>query len=151
MHGKFEITPSHHLKGVGCKKCYFDSQKTSKEEFILRSQRHFEDRYDYSLFNALPKFGGKVPIFCREHNEVFHQEPRSHMRGHTGCSQCKSNKLSGLRNNIGRFKSDEELRQAFIGRAKEIHCNAYDYSEFRYVRAGVKGKIVLWSQNSVGF
>lgn len=142
LHGDFEITPAHHKKGVGCSKCYFDSQKTSKEEFVSRAKKYFKDRYDYSLFDDLPKLGEKIPIFCREHNEVFLQEPRSHMRGHTGCSQCKSNKLLGPRNDIGRFKSDEELMQNFISRAKDTHGSEYDYSEFRYLGSGVKGKIL---------
>ncbi len=102
-HGEFKILPGHHKNGVGCRKCYFTEQKTSKEEFVSRSQRHFGDRYDYSLFDVLPKFGEKVPISCREHNEIFWQEPRNHMRGHVGCSRCKSLKLAGPKDTKGAF------------------------------------------------
>lgn len=35
-HGEFRITPNHHKNGVGCRKCYDDSQKITKEEFVRR-------------------------------------------------------------------------------------------------------------------
>ena len=89
-HGEFLVTPDDHKGGVGCRKCYFESQKITKEEFISRSREHFGDRYDYSLFNELPPFGDKVLIRCIEHDTTFSQESRNHMRGHTGCKVCKS-------------------------------------------------------------
>ena len=142
VHGEFAITPGHHSKGVGCRKCYFESQKTSKEEFVTRAQRHFGNRYDYSLFDALPHFGEKVCIYCRTHDEVFWQEPRNHMRGHAGCPGCQSIKLAGPQDDRGTLKSNEELTLAFIKRARDIHGSAYDYTKFQYVTASVKGKIV---------
>jgi hypothetical protein len=63
VHGVFEITPGYHSKGVGCRNCYFSSQKTSKSEFVSRVQKYFGDRYDYSLFNDLPKAVRKC-LFC---------------------------------------------------------------------------------------
>ena len=141
-HGEFEITPGHHSKGVGRRKCYFESQKTSKEEFVTRAQHHFSNRYDYSLFDALPHFGEKVRIYCRTHEEVFWQEPRNHMRGHTGCPGCQSIKLAGPQDDRGTLKSDEELTLAFIKRARNVHGSAYYYTEFRYVTASAKGKII---------
>jgi len=127
VHGQFEVTPGHHRKGVGCRKCYFESQKTSKEEFVARAQPHF---------------GEKVRLYCRTHREVFLQEPRSHMRGHTGCPECKSIKLAGPRDDRGTIKSDEELKLAFINRARDVHGSTYDYAEFQYVTTSVKGKII---------
>ena len=56
-HELFEITPDNHKNGVGCRKCYFESQKITKEEFVKRSQKYFGDRYNYSLFNMLPPTG----------------------------------------------------------------------------------------------
>lgn len=52
VHGIFEVQPGHHVNGVGCRECYFDSQKTSKAEFVARSQTHFGNRYDYTLFDT---------------------------------------------------------------------------------------------------
>ncbi|NEQ41508.1 MAG: GIY-YIG nuclease family protein [Okeania sp. SIO3I5] len=141
-HGLFEITPGHHKNGVGCRKCYFESQKITKEEFVKRSQKHFGDRYDYSLFNTLPPAGEMVEILCVEHGKNFLQEPRNHMRGYTGCSICQSRKLSGSIEDRGTIKSQKELTQKFIKRAQEIHGDTYDYSKFEYINSSTKGKII---------
>ena len=142
QHGVFEITTGHHKKGVGCRQCYFDSQKISKQEFVRRSQKHFGLRYDYSLFENLPSLGKKLPIFCLEHKQRFLQEPRNHMKGCTGCPECISLKLSGSSESIGLLKTREELTQDFIKRAQKKHGDTYDYSDFEYINASTKGKIV---------
>lgn len=141
-HGIFEISPGHHKQGVGCRKCYFESQKITKDEFVKRSQVYFGSRYDYSLFDKLPSNGQKVLIFCFEHDKRFLQEPRNHMKGHTGCSVCKSLKLSGCKEERGTIKNRQELTQKFIRRAQQIHNSVYDYSEFEYISTNTKGKII---------
>jgi group I intron endonuclease len=142
VHGEFEVTPGHHIKGVGCRKCFDYLQRTTKEEFVARARRHFGDRYDYSLFGQPPPFGEKVRILCRAHSVVFRQEPRNHMQGHVGCPRCKSMKLAGPRNERGTIKSSDELKSGVIKRARMVHGSAYDYSEFEYVNASIKGKII---------
>lgn len=141
-HGEFEITPSHHSRGVGCRKCYFESQKTSKEDFITQSQSHFGDGYDYSFFPEMPRVGEKIRIYCRTHDRFFEQEPRNHMRGHIGCPNCRSIKLAGPRDDKGTLRTAEALTLAFVNRAMMVHGSAYDYTEFQYVNANTKGKIV---------
>lgn len=142
VHGEFMIAPGHHKNGVRCSKCYFDSQKTSKQEFVRRSQNVFGDRYDYSLFKELPPFGEKVKIKCLEHDEVFFQEPRNHMRGHTGCPKCRSNILAGNSSKIGKFTDQVELNNSFVEKAREVHGYTYDYSKYEYVNARTPGKII---------
>jgi len=44
VHGEFPITPNHHSKGVGCPNCWYESQRTTKEEFVAGSRKHFGDR-----------------------------------------------------------------------------------------------------------
>ena len=141
-HGEFKVRPKEHVKGSGCRKCYDDSQKISKEEFVRRSQEHWEDLYDYSLFDELPSAGKMVNIKCTLHNIIFEQEPRNHMRGHTGGVQCKALKLSGNKNELGRIKTQAELNDEFIERAKKIHGDSYDYSEFVYKNSATNGKII---------
>lgn len=141
-HGKFPVTPNHHSRGVGCPDCWYESQRTTKEEFVARSRKQFGDRYDYSLFDELPPFGEKVQILCRAHNAVFRQEPRNHMKGHVGCPRCRSLKLAGPRNERGTVRSADELKLAFIKRAKAVHGDAYDYGEFDYVNASTNGKVI---------
>ena len=140
-HGIFEVTPGHHKKGVGCRKCYFESQKLSKEEFIIRSQEHFKNRYDYSLFDELPKAGEKIIILCREHDVEFWQEARAHMNGHTGCPNCKPLLLTGSRKNIGTFRKSDDFKNEFIEKAKAIHGEKYNYDNFQYIKTDVKSVI----------
>lgn len=142
VHGEFEIAPGHHKDGVGCRKCYFASQRISKEEFIHRARDYFNNRYDYSLFSELPKNGQKIKILCREHNKIFLQEPKSHMRGHTGCPVCISLMLAGFQEERGKTKTKEDLTIVFIERARAIHGSKYDYSDFEYLSSSKKGKIL---------
>lgn len=142
IHGEFSVTPKDHLNGVGCRKCYDDSQRTSKEEFVKRSQIHWGTTYDYSLFNEMPSVGGKVKIKCTIHDLIFIQEPRNHIRGYTGCEMCKSLKLSGNKKSVGQIKSQTDLNIDFVNRAKTVHGEIYDYSEFVYKGTAIKGKII---------
>ncbi|GHA20400.1 hypothetical protein GCM10008090_33040 [Arenicella chitinivorans] len=142
VHGEFQIAPGHHKTGVGCSKCYFDSQRTSKKEFVKRSRDKFGSRYDYSLFEEMPPFGEKTKIRCLEHDEVFLQEPRNHMQGHAGCPKCRSNILSGGGSQVGKFTSQLDLNDAFIEKAKKVHGNTYDYSEYFYESSSKPGKII---------
>ncbi len=141
-HGGFYVSPAKHIKGSGCRKCYDDSQKTSKDEFVRRAKEHWGEIYDYSLFDELPSVGKKVIIKCILHNVIFEQEPRNHLRGHTGCTQCKSLKLSGSKSDLGKIKSQKELNESFIKNAKKVHGECYDYSEFVYKSSAIKGKII---------
>lgn len=142
VHGKFNITPHHHKNGVGCNKCYFDSQKISKQEFIVRSKKQWGNIYDYSLFGDMPAAGEKVQIKCTLHNEIYFQEPKNHMKGHTGCPKCISLKLSGSRESIGIIKSQNQLNKEFINRVLEVHGGLYDYGRFIYINNSTDGEII---------
>jgi len=148
VHGEFRISPSDHKKGVGCRKCYIDSQKITKQEFIQRSKKHFGDRYDYSLFTNHYLDNKKVKIRCCIHNTIFLQEPRNHMRGHTGCPMCRSNILSGNRANIGKIRSQEELNNEFKSKAIKIHGDKYIYDKFNYINSSTKGEIICKEHGS---
>lgn len=142
VHGAFEVLSSHHKNGVGCRKCYFESQKISMREFLSRSQNIWGDTYDYSFIRELPVGRKKAHIFCNVHKVFFHQEPRNHMRGHTGCTKCRSSKLTGSRETLGVFTSQSQLNEGMISRAREIHGNKYDYGDFIYVNYETKGSII---------
>lgn len=142
VHGPFQLTPGHHKNGVGCRKCYDQRQKLTKNEFVIRSQKHFEDRYDYSLFDEIPGIGEEVQIRCKVHETTFHQNPHNHVRGHVGCPKCKSAKLSGIRHLRGTMKTQEELTVEFIERARSVHGDRFDYSKFVYVTTDTSGIII---------
>lgn len=141
IHGEFEITPHHHKNGVGCRNCYFEIQKTSKEEFLERSQKIWGDLYDYSLFSNLPETGGKVSITCKIHGLTFLQEPRNHLKGHSGCIECKSIRLTGSSKLKGQKKSKEIIIEEFIKNAVQIHGKKYCYAKFIYKNSETKGII----------
>lgn len=140
-HGHFSILPGHHINGVGCIKCYFETQKTTKAEFVEKSMEHFGDRYDYSSFNELPRAGKKVPIFCTAHNLEFLQEPRNHQRGHVGCPKCKSLKHALADGQLSSGDDSAQLVRKFIEQARAVHGEKYGYQEFEYVNISTKGRI----------
>jgi len=91
-HGEVRKIIKQHLK-YGCKKCYYDiigdSKRSSKEEFIEKSNKFHNNRYDYSLVNYISSVI-KVLIICREHGE-FEQIPNTHIIG-GGCPKCNRSK-----------------------------------------------------------
>lgn len=140
-HGLFSILPGHHINGVGCRTCYFKTQKITKAEFVRNSKKHFGDRYDYSSFSELPSAGKKVKIFCTAHDLEFLQEPRNHQRGHIGCLKCKSLKHALGDGQLGPGDDASKLIWKFIKQARAVHGDRYGYEEFEYVNVSTKGRI----------
>jgi hypothetical protein len=117
-HGLFEQTPNSHLSGNGCSACSGCKLHTT-ESFIEKSISVHGDKYDYS--KSTYAINEKVVIACPIHGE-FYQTPLCHMRGQ-GCPKCGKVISSSAR----RITQEE-----FIARAKEIHCDKYDYSKSKY-------------------
>jgi hypothetical protein len=130
IHGEFEQRPSVHLRGEGCKKCYFKNKIDSLnlgDVFILNANTKFNFNYDYSLVNY-QKHNIVVDIICPKHG-VFSQRPDVHLRG-VGCIYChKENKLI----------SD---KITFINESKKLNNDIYDYSLVEYINATEKVKII---------
>lgn len=123
-HGSFQQTPSSHIQGSGCNKCFTDrialTQKLSKEDFIGKAKNLHEDKYDYSLVNY-KNSKTKVTIICHEHGE-FYQTPTTHLRG-SGCRKCSS---------INGGQKNRKSLYSFLSKANEIYDNFYDYSKVVY-------------------
>ena len=60
--------------------------KISKDEFIKRSNKLYNNKYDYSKVEYY-NTGIKVCIICPEHGE-FWKTPMNHLLGQ-GCKLCK--------------------------------------------------------------
>ena len=133
-HGEFWQRPHNHLNGNGCPKCKGNKtrerQTFSTNEFIAKSKKIHDDKYDYSKVKYVNS-GTKVCIVCHEHGE-FWQKPSHHLSGH-GCVKCMCDNLRE------RFSSTKD---EFISKAKEIHDNKYDYSKVDYVNAMTKVCII---------
>ena len=83
MHGDFEQSPHHHLKGIGCPICGSNTYDT--EEFIRKARLKHGDKYDYSKTKYTGK-KNKVIITCPIHGD-FEQSPQNHIRKN-GCPEC---------------------------------------------------------------
>lgn len=134
VHGIFEQTPSHHVRGVGCPKCNYDKSstrnRTSVETFIDRVKRIHGNKYDYSLVNYVNAHSF-VKVICREHGE-FEVIAGSLSVG-SGCPGCGHKPYK---------KRDAIDTEKFIERSKIAHGEKYDYSLVDYKKSTLKVIIV---------
>lgn len=86
-HGVFKQRPDDHLKGVGCKFCYYDRRRKDCEIFIDEANIVHNNKYDYTKFKYNQNRNVKGIIICEKHGE-FKQEPNAHLKG-SGCPTCK--------------------------------------------------------------
>lgn len=98
-HGLFEMTPSSHLSGCGCRHCSYETTALrltrNTPEFIERAITIHGDTYDYSKVEYVMSTE-KVIIICKSHGE-FLQTPGGHLGG-AGCSLCVNKTESKLYN-----------------------------------------------------
>jgi hypothetical protein len=87
-HGDFEITPSHHYNGHGCKKCSNNYRKTNFE-YIEACKIIHNNLYDYSKV-IYKNNKTSVKIICSIHGE-FSQIAQHHING-CGCPNCNKSK-----------------------------------------------------------
>lgn len=123
-HGHFEQLPKNHVdQKQGCPKCI--GRGISTLAWVAKARAVHGDTYDYSLviFTTATE---SVTIICRDHGS-FAQVPQVHVRDRCGCPKCAGHGLS----------NDE-----WIGRARTIHGDAYDYSQFSYVGPYVKCNVI---------
>lgn len=83
-HGVFKQKPKYHLVGNGCPACG-NCPHVTTEDFIIRSTKIHNSKYDYSLANYT-KYIDKITIICPLHGK-FEQAPSVHLRG-GGCTKC---------------------------------------------------------------
>ena len=102
IHGDFEQTPHHHIKGIGCPVC--GSKTYDTEEFIRKARLRHGDKYDYSK-TAYTGKRNKVIITCPIHGD-FEQSPQNHIKK-TGCPEC------GLKFGVQEKKVLNALREKY--------------------------------------
>lgn len=121
IHGVFVQQLYSHMTTSGCPEC----NKFSKEDFIKKSNKIHNNRYDYSLV-IYYNMKTKVKIICPDHG-IFEQTPNSHLHNKRGCSKCTNKKWDN---------------KIFIEKANEIHNNKFDYSLVEYINSSTKVKII---------
>lgn len=120
----FEQIVSSHLQGCGCNVCaskkVAEKEKLTIKEFVEKSRKIHQDKYDYSKAKYV-NYRTPLELICPKHGSFF-QTPDSHLRG-SECTEC-SRIQRGLSN---RLTKDEVIK-----RFKEKHGDIYDYSQVDY-------------------
>lgn len=124
-HGIFKQKPNAHSdRGDGCPKCGLESRaylaRTPKEEFIEKSRKIHNYKFDYSLVHDFKRKDEKVTIICPKHGE-FYQTPTAHIQ--YDCEKCSYEKR-GVDYSI----SKEELIEKF-----KLFNNGLEYDLKDYV------------------
>jgi hypothetical protein len=126
LHGDFIVTAKYHKKGRGCQICLKEQHnqynKLNTEEFIKKSIKIWENKYDYSKTKYVDA-NNKVLIICNKHGE-FEQLPSNHYK--YGCGKC------GRELNKRNIELKDKCKNEFISKANNIHKNIYDYSSTQY-------------------
>lgn len=110
--------------------------KLSASDFIERASEVHGGKYDYSRVVYVNN-KEKVCIVCPEHGE-FYQTPDAHMRG-GGCQLCYNER---------RGRVHALTKEDFVGKAKKIHGDVYDYSLVDYVHSHSKVEIICQEHGS---
>ncbi|GIE35450.1 hypothetical protein Ait01nite_084950 [Actinoplanes italicus] len=97
---------------------------------MTKALRVHGERYDYSRVEY-HRSQNKVTIVCTEHGP-FEQVPSSHLAG-CGCPVC-GNRAIG--------ESKAGTTASFVGKARDVHGDTYDYSRVDYTRSHVAVTIV---------
>jgi len=85
-HGIFRQFPfNHYTRGMGCKKCAYESKLITFDQFINKSIEVHGNRYDYFKTKYIGCVN-KVITTCRIHGD-FQQLPNNHVNGN-GCPKC---------------------------------------------------------------
>ena len=119
----FLQVPRDHLDCCGCKICGIKKSCLSNEEFIARSIKVHNRKYNYDLVQYINS-KTKVNIKCNHCENKFLQTPNDHLKGY-GCKICANNNL----------KSNKE---EFIIKAKKIHGEKYNYDFVDYIKSSSK-------------
>lgn len=118
------------------------AQTFNKTKLVQLGYTHFGNIYDYSRVPDNVRADDIIEIYCRTHQAWIRQRARTHSRGHTGCRECISLRLSGSTLSRGAMKSADDLNADFVSRANAVHGDRYDYSKFAYRGATKDGTIV---------
>lgn len=123
-HGDIVTTPEQLFWSTyGCKDCDFEiPRENRKARMLAKAVEVHGDRYDYSRVIYVNS-NDPVEIICPVHGS-FWQGLYQHTAKKTNCPKC--------------FRDNEKLSQAeFIGRARHVHGDVYDYDKVVYVHGQI--------------
>lgn len=134
VHGEFMLTPTHHLRKIGCAKCgtnrMADSHRSSTKIYIDKANNVHNNLYDYSKLEYINS-KTNITIICKLHGE-FSQLPTNHLNG-SKCPTCALEHRATIR---------RDTHDEFIKKAQIIHGNKYDYSLVKYSQSNAPIDII---------
>ena len=128
VHGKFEVIPAHHKKGVDCAKCKGRSLTT--EDVIKEAINVHGDKYIYDKLIYVNN-SEKMIITCKIHGD-FEQSRNNHVGKKHGCNICAE---------VSRKLTKSKPLDTFITESKNIYGDKYDYSKVIY--SNNKTKVII--------
>ena len=149
-HGKFKQYAAQLRKdGAGCPACgdkvRRDKQRLSVEEVVAQARKIHGDKYSYDKM-VYKNSASNITITCPEHGD-FEQHAGNHLYQGQGCPTCgeasRGKRITDLEtiNRNYREVVMKRRRPEFFKRAKEIHGDAYDYSQVDY--QGMKERVTI--------
>ena len=129
---EFMQYPFSYLNGNGCKQCFINDMKITKEVFIQRCYKKYLNKFDYSKVNYLD-FNEEIIIICPDHGE-FLKTPSNFLN--FGCILCNGYQIIDNKEKI------LENKKKFILKAIKKYGDYNDYSEIDYQNSITKIKII---------
>jgi hypothetical protein len=134
IHGDFDNKISNFIYSKhGCSLCAkeYNSQQRSftNEEFINKIKNIYGDNflYDKVIYNNINK---DVIIGCKKHG--YYNIKASQLLDKTSCKDCKN----------------DEYKNLFINKSKEIHLNKYNYNNIKYINCNTAVEIQCNKHNT---
>lgn len=127
-HGIFNQRASVHLNGFGCPKCSIDEKCMKLEEFIDRSNKIHNNKYNYSKLIYKNTYTNGI-IICPDHGE-FYQRPDVHLNG-SGCPKCcniYSKKCEDWINSFNNLNIQKGVRMKISGSLGNLEFDGFDKS-----------------------
>lgn len=103
------------------------SKKLTTEEFIQKAKQVHDDKYDYCKVKYINQ-NTEVILLCNKCHKEFLIKPVRHIHRKVGCPNCSKTKKLTI--------------EDFIKRAREIHGEKYDYSEYQMINDATKSTII---------
>jgi len=99
-----------------------------KEEFLIKCENKFKNKFDYSFIKYKDFSITKIKIKCIKHDYLFETTPKRHLLKNGGCAKCANNYSLNTKE--------------FIEKSISIHGNIYNYENTQYVNSSKRVKIV---------
>jgi len=141
IHGVFNVSPSNHINGRGCRTCGINQRTTSitkdKTSFINQAKEKYGKQFSYEKMIYV-RSKSKIIITCSLHGD-FEQSPQNHLR-FIGCIKCQAEHKRKL-------YSDDTKK--FVRKAIEKYGDRYGYDRVDYKNS--RSKIIIGCKIHGGF